>query len=512
MKKKFGLYAGLLTAGVMLSACGGASGGSTASSSTSEAGSSSTASEPASDKDSISWMAMLFTAAPPSGDVEAKLEEHTGVDIEMNWIPDASRDERINAALASGTLADIVSLTQISNATVRQALASGMFWDVEPYLKDYPNLANISEERLDSARINGKLYGVPVQKPIARYGFLVRKDWLENLGLEVPKTMDDLKEVAKAFTENDPDGNGVDDTVGFVDRQESYAVAFRSMAVNFGAGNIFAEEDGKIIPSFMQPEFKEAMEWYRDIYKNGWMNSDFAVMPKNDQKDYLVQGRGGITVSGLFDARNYVNAAAGTEEENMEWLLLNDITAGDLPVRALSDTNGGVGGWLAIPKDYVKTEGDLRVVLQFINDLIDEEAYTLMTEGIEDVHYEITDDGAINRIDSDKWTQEVQPYAGSRPSEITHKLKSTDPLLNESTEKIAQNEEFAVINPAQPLESPTFTSQWSTLVTGIEDAYYQYIMGEIEMDGFDAAIETFLQNGGQQIIDEYTESYKTAKE
>lgn len=499
MKKKYGLMGGLLLAGLLLTACGGDNKAATEDS------------ETKSTKDKITWMAMLHTASPPSGDITEKLEDYTGIDIEFNWVPDASKEEKINAALASQTLADIVSLTQITNTTVRQAMASGMFWDVEDYLKDYDNLSQISEDRLEASRISGHIYGVPFQKPIARYGVLVRQDWLDNLGLAVPHTYEELKEVAKAFTENDPDGNGTKDTVGFVDRQESYSVGFKAMAINFGAGNLFDLVDGKVTPSFMQDEFKEAMEWYREIYTNGWMNSDFAVMSKNDQKDYIVQGNGGIVISGLFDGRNYKMAAEGTEEADQEWTLINDITYGDVERRTVSDTNSGMGGWLAIPKSEVKTEADLKVVLQFINDLMDEEPFNLMTNGIEGVHYEITDDGAYKRTDDTAWQQEVQPFAGSRPSELVETYKSTDALQNESNEMIAENEEFAVLNIAQPLDSETYTSSWSTLIEGIEDAYYKYMLGEIEMDGFDAAVDSFLSGGGQAIIDEFTEAYNATK-
>ena len=236
---------------MILGACGGSNG------STDTGGGKGDAE--ASTKDTISWMTMLHTPAPPSGDIESKLEEHTGINIDFSWIPDASKDERINAALASNSLSDIVTLTDIKNTTVRNALASGMFWDVEPYLEEFPNLANISEARLESSRINGHIYGVPFQKPIARYGIVVRKDWLENLGLDVPHTLEDLEKVAQAFTENDPDGNGKDDTVGFVERNESFNVGFRSLTGYFGAGNWFTvTEDNEVIPSFMQPEIGRA--------------------------------------------------------------------------------------------------------------------------------------------------------------------------------------------------------------------------------------------------------------
>lgn len=461
-------------------------------------------------KSSISWMAMLHTASPPSGDVTQKLEEYTGVEIDFTWVPDASKTERLNAALASNSLADIVSLTEINNTTVRSSLASGMFWDVEPYLEEFPNLAEISEDRLESSRIDGRIYGVPFLKPIARYGVLVRKDWLDNLGLDVPSTLEELAAVAQAFTEDDPDGNGADDTVGFVERDESFNVGFRSLSGYFGADNWFTiTDDDEVMPSFMQPEYKEAMEWFRNIYDNGWMNSDFAVMAKNDQKNYIVQGRGGIVLSGLQEVRNYIDDAAGTDEEHMEWVLINDIVHENVERRILSDTNGGMGGWLAIPKNNVETEEDLRVVLKFINDLMDEEPFTLMTQGIEGVHYEIDDEGVYVRLDDTKWQQEVQPFSSSRPSELVTVFPSSNPYVNLANEKIRENEEFAVINLAQSLNSETYDRSWSSLIEGISDAYYQYMTGEIEIDGFDTAIETFLRNGGQQIIDEFTEDYRS---
>lgn len=505
MKEMKKLIGALMLSTMILGACGGSNG------STETSGGKGNAE--ASTKDTISWMTMLHTPAPPSGEIESKLEEHTGINIDFSWIPDASKDERINAALASNSLSDIVTLTDIKNTTVRNALASGMFWDVEPYLEEFPNLANISEARLESSRINGHIYGVPFQKPIARYGIVVRKDWLENLGLDVPHTLEDLEKVAQAFTENDPDGNGKDDTVGFVERNESFNVGFRSLTGYFGAGNWFTvNEDDQVIPSFMQPEYKEAMEYFRNIYENGWMNSDFAVMAKSDQKDYVVQGKAGIVITGLQEARNYVDAAQGTAQESMEWELINDMTYGDVERRILSDTNGGMGGWLAIPKQKVETEADLKVVLKFINDLIDEEAYTYMTQGIEGVHYEITEDGSYEKLDNTKWQQEVQPYSSARPSELVKTFKATSELINIANEKIAENEAYAVVDPSQPLTSETYNTQWSTLIEGISDSYYQYMMGEIEMKDFDAAIEKFKANGGDKIIEEFTASYaETAK-
>src|SRR5699024_750649 len=208
---------GVLSCLLLLSACGGK-------------GQDATQAGEKTKKEEISLMLPLHSPTPPTGDIGERIEKYTGHKMKIDWYPDASKDERIQSALASNTLADIVNM---GGTGVRNALSSGMFWYVVKYLKNYPNLSQIPEVRIESARIEGHLYGVPSVSDLARYGVLVRKDWLDNLNLEVPHTLDELREVARAFTEDDPDENGKNDTVGFVDRSESFDVAFRMLAGYF---------------------------------------------------------------------------------------------------------------------------------------------------------------------------------------------------------------------------------------------------------------------------------------
>src|SRR5699024_10318972 len=102
------------TAGALaLSACGGGSGG--------EGGSGG----------SLSWMALLHTPTTPdaSGPVHSGLAEETGQQFEIQWVPDASKEEKMNAALASGSVADITSITNLTNSSIRSGVTSGLFWD-----------------------------------------------------------------------------------------------------------------------------------------------------------------------------------------------------------------------------------------------------------------------------------------------------------------------------------------------------------------------------------------------
>ncbi|KAF1299163.1 sugar ABC transporter substrate-binding protein [Enterococcus sp. JM4C] len=459
----------------------------------------------------ITWMNMLHTPSPPTDVIVDKIEEATNTDITFNWIPDASKEERLTTALASDELADIVTITIMQNSSVRNALKSGMFWDVKDYLKDYDNLKKISDERIETASIDGHVYGVPIQKDLARSGLVIRKDWLDKLGLEVPTTMDELYEVAKQFTENDPDGNGKDDTVGFGDRAPTdikYS-SFKLFTSYFGAPNGWeVEKDGTFTPEFLTPEYKEALNFSRDLFENGYLAQDFAVTQKTDQQQQFAQGKAGI-YTGMIDIKNLKTMAQGIQDD-MELVPVNKISTGDGEYHVWSE-NGGVGGLLAFPKSVVKDEAHLKKLLQFVNDLIDEEVFYYMTGGIEGTHYKINEDGALEYIDMDAWQQDVQPLSSSRPSEVTYKIKDASPEKQLANELVAENEQYAVLDPTFSLDSEKANEVGSEIQKIITDATVQYMMGQIDEKAFDKAVSDWQAQGGDQMKKEYEEAYKAAQ-
>lgn len=499
MKRNLAKLAALTLCGsLLLSACGGT-----------KTGANQTGSSGAGDgRASISWLNILQTASPPTDTVLNKIEEATNADIKFSWIPDASKEERLNTSLASGSLADIVTLTMLENSSVRNALKAGVFWDVGSYLDEFPNLAAISQDMRNSASIEGKLYGVPLQKQIARNGVVIRKDWLDKLGLPVPKTTDELMEVAKAFTEQDPDGNGVKDTTGFMDRSDLVFGAFKTLSSYFGTPSVWSvSEDGKVTPEFESEGYIKTMDYMKELYDNGYINQDFAVTAKTDQQQNFAQGKAGIYVGALFDSKNLLNLAAGIQDD-MELIMVNGITStGKESDRAIWSTSNGVGGLLAFPKSEVKDEEELRRVLKFVNDLMSGEVYALMTYGIEDVHYTVDENKAVTIKDTSLWQQEVQPFAGSRPKESGFEIHDSDPLRTEANRLIEENETFAVLNPMYSLESPMNSSQGSELQKTITDATYKYILGKTDLDGFKKAVESWRKAGGDTIIAEYEAAY-----
>ncbi|HFJ7895994.1 TPA: extracellular solute-binding protein [Enterococcus faecium] len=500
MKKATLVKLGLSFAGILaLAACGSSS--------------SNSSSETEDGKAKITWLNILHHASPPTDTIVNLIEEKTDTELTFNWIPDASKEERLTTALASDELGDIVTLqiAMLKNSSVRNALKSGVFWDVSEYLKDYKNLSQISEDRIEAASIDGALYGVPIQKDYARAGLVIRKDWLDNLGLDVPTTMDELYEVAKQFTENDPDGNGVDDTVGFGDRAPSDIryTSFKLFTSYFGAPNGWAVDDnGKFTPEFDTEEYMKALNFSRDLFENGYLAQDFAVTQKTDQQEQFAQGRTGI-YTGMVDIKNLNTMGQGIQDD-MELVPVNKISDGEGGGYHVWSEGNGIGGLLAFPKSQVKDEAQLKKLLQFVDDLLEEDVYKLMTGGIEGTHYELNDDGSIEFIDMDLWQQEVQPLSSSRPSEVTFSFKDTDPEKEFSNQLIKENEEFAVMDPSVPLDSPTNNEVGSEIEKIVIDATVQYIMGQLDEDGFKKAVEDWKAQGGDRITQEYEEAYKAA--
>ena len=114
-----------------------------------------------------------------------------------------------------------------------------------------------------------------------RKGIFIRTDWLDNLGLEIPTTWEELYNVAHAFTYDDPDGNGVNDTFGLTgDGMGTLRYFFSST----GVSNIYwnRDDDGNWFFGPMDDRNIEILEWLRKMYEDGSIDPDFGGIKWED--------------------------------------------------------------------------------------------------------------------------------------------------------------------------------------------------------------------------------------
>ncbi len=144
-----------------------------------------------------------------------KIEEETGVRLIVEAPPSNSFSDRVKILVGTGDMPDFFAFGADVFAT--QWAEEGLLLDVTDLIGDYPNLSsNISAEQYGDTKLldDGRIYGIPRPNSYDKHGFLINKKWLDAVGMDAPKTVEEFVEVCRAFTTQDPDGNGVDDTYG----------------------------------------------------------------------------------------------------------------------------------------------------------------------------------------------------------------------------------------------------------------------------------------------------------
>lgn len=456
----------------------------------------------------LSMMNLYLTPEPPKMDSEAMklLQEYTNTKLNITWVPSSSYSEKVTASIAvAGDLPQLLLVKDDRNPAIIEAARAGLFWELGPYLKDYPNLKTMDATRLTNTSIDGKVYSIFRWRPIARNGVIIRKDWLDNLGLQEPKTLDDLVSVLKAFTYNDPDKNGKNDTYG-ISFDSSSAQIFHLLSI-MGAPNTWEYKDGKMSPDFMTMPYMDTMKLLQQMFKDKLFNSDFPVV--KDRTVLVNQGKAGVYI-GAYDDLNsrFTDLLKANPNAKLD-------TVASLSGPGGMKVQGGTGynSVYMIPKTSVETEAELKQVLTYIDKLGDEKVQNLMTWGIEGKHYKVENGQAV-RIDEKVFTDEVynnlfqlMVFDGSKA--LPGKL---DPSVDKYNKLIQNNEKLAVANPALPLLSKTYMEKGKQLDQVITDARTKFILGELDEKGFQQAVVNWQKLGGDQVMSEYkTEYEKTLK-
>jgi putative aldouronate transport system substrate-binding protein len=452
----------------------------------------------------VSMMVVLNTPEVPSDIIEKKVEELTNTQLEVNFVPQGIYDEKLNAALATGSLPQMVFLgNQASFFKYRDAFKNNQFWEIGPYLKDYPNLSQLNQNVLNNMKIGGKIYTLYQEVPVTRQGIIYRKDLADKLGLSAPKTVDDLYNMMKKLKESKLA------EVPLADRNDLIYGAFKTLSSYFGTPNNWGLVDGKLVPEFMTQGYMDTMKFMKKLRDEGLINQDFPVTSKTDQQNFMFTGKSAVYIGSIQD----VNSIAEKTEANIKEAKY------DVENRILG-ANGQPGVWgtsgygspVAFPKSAIKNENELKQVLAFVDKLFDPEIANLIQYGVEGTHYTLKDGKVVPTTDAKLLVKDVQGYTGFGLSRITNikpkeyvreAAAKADQLTNEATK-------FAIPDPAAALESITFNEKGARLQELIKDATYKFMVGDIDEKGFQDAVKRWHDQGGTAIINELNESYKAS--
>lgn len=209
--------------------------------------------------------------------------------------------EKYKLWAAAGELPDIFAVDEFNTDTYSSWIQQGVIQPLPDDLSAYPNIAKVMQQP-DVAPLNvdGSYYLIPrLNYPSTDYwrydrGVIIRKDWLANLGLEVPKTFEEYKTVLKAFVDGDPDGNGVADTIGITHKNIAMLDVFYLGTTPQLLNGAWVEEDGTWVPPFYASTTKDGIAQLRELYVEGLLDQDFAIMKNGDGQEKFAQGKTGV--------------------------------------------------------------------------------------------------------------------------------------------------------------------------------------------------------------------------
>lgn len=359
----------LSLSGVMLASCGGTK--ETSSKSATKDLKLTQVSFPLKEKVSLKMTAGMSTLAPKNPNdmlLFKRLEEQSNVHIEWtNYASDFA--EKRNLDIASGDLPDAFFNAQAGDEDLLTWGKNGVIVPLEDIIDKYmPNLQQVFKERPQYKEMltasDGHIYSFPWieelgegKKSIHTVNSLawINKKWLDNLGLAMPETTEELHTVLKAFKENDPNGNGKKDEIpmSFISKDDGNDLKMLTAAFGDGTGDngdhLTVSNDHKVIFTANQSGYKDSIKYFHSLYKEGLIDKEAF---EQDWNRYV--GKGNDQKYGLFFTWDKNNLSAG----NDDYVLLPVLT-GDNGQKNVTRTNN-----MGFSRDrFVITSGNKNIEL-----------------------------------------------------------------------------------------------------------------------------------------------------
>ena len=478
------------------------------------------------------------------------LKDDLNIEVVYDWIASSSDyDEKMNLCIGSGTIPEMMNV----NATQYRALLKyDMIQPLDQYFEDYASdklkgFVESGGEELKKCITNDKGEMMAIPAPSMMVGEMnemwIRQDWLDNLGLEAPRTWDEMATVAEAFVTQDPDGNGEADTIGILGPGNSNHI--NDIGDNqFGLDPLFhsfqsypqywlQDEDGTVKYGSIQPETRTALEKIQKLYTDKLIDTEMLV--RNDSKEPLLAGKVGIffgpwwcgytvadaTLAGEADWRayftplsedgnyythmaepttKYVVASKSCKNPEAAFKIINYLIANEQQWVAdgISSTEMGTADFYPLFNVYDNAdeiEVSYDVLTKYLAgeitmDDVDFSRHKLLKgdmEAVTELKKEPYDDFSL-----DNWNLDSDLAKGNLPRLVSI-------LVGEAP---SVNDKYIPVYNAYNGQTETMQAKWANLKKMEEETFAKIVMGKADISEFDTFVENWKNQGGDQILKE----------
>lgn len=429
------------------------------------------------------------------------------IDWEVICVGGTEYFDKLNVLAASESLSDLMDMNQ---TTLTSFADQNLIMPLEDTLDQLPAIKDLMRpSEITACTYNDHLYAYPVgylegaiNGPNTT-GLVIRQDWLDKLKLEVPVTIDDMYNVMKAFKEQDPDGNGQNDTFGYIGTKTTY------FDVIFGAYGIqptfwMETEDGLRMGSTL-PGTKDALATLAKWYEEGLIDPDIFTSDSSLSQQKFSGSKGGV-----YEGSGFV--VAPTQPETAALIELTP-TAKLSPIAHVEGPDGTYGSQESAPgygniKSISASCKHPDVLIKMLNWSVDEDpngGFYLCSQGIEGTHFEFNEDHTHITQLFDSF-DELYAMGLSNPVRFLQIVdrRWADPDCAAAFEAFSDSyreNKFWGTTPSM-LDYP------DTCANLFQEYLAKIVMGSLPVDAWDDYVEEFYSMGGQTIEDEVNAAYQ----
>ncbi|MGG3311159.1 extracellular solute-binding protein [Paenibacillus lautus] len=476
-------------------------------------------------------------------------EKDIGVKITNKWIADVSQfKERVKIAIASNDLPDFLL---VNAAQLKELTEADMIMDLTEIYDQHATeetkkfLTMDGGMQMKTAMIDGKMMGIPSSYNPFNYQYLfVRTDWLKELGLPEPKTMDDFIKIAEAFKTKNP--GGTKQAYGIAVSKNPFSIetgvtGLRAFLNGYHAyENIWMEDgNGGLMNSDIQPEMKQALAALQDMFKKGLIDPEFAVKDTEKAAELIYDGSIGMVFGASWTPAQLVQGAVKDGKVVQEWGVFPIPSVDNKPT--LNQIGLGVDEYYVISKQAKHPEGVIKLLNQWIvvdntmNPTDEQKIYLYGKDKQEkgnnywllnplrvgkqmDNNGEIlpkaieTKDPSILQTADQKGRYEraMKFIDGSDINMWWEVLISGPNGAVSHNPKIQQNKEY-LQNKFYGAPTPTMADRQEILTKKRDEIFIKIIMNQVSVDEFDTFVEEWKKLGGDEITKEVNEWYQSMK-
>lgn len=481
-------------------------------------------------------------------------EEELGIKWEYLWTRPTNDQYNQQIRLMMSANEPLPDVFQVGDTQLLADLyESGKIQPIDEVIEKYasPRLKEIFEEHSDAfnqATFDGKRYGLP------RFSggngsesvMWIRQDWLDNLGLEAPTTIEELEKVMDAFVNQDPDGNGVDDTIGLtiVAGDQGFgrtnigdASPIFAAFGNAVPGRWIETEDGTLMYGSIHESMKDSLAKIKEWVEKGYLSKEIAILPEDQAQEGFISGKSGITFAPPW----------AWDWPLGETTILNpDAVIKPYQVPAGPDGQMGRRGeglltgsfvfssefehWEKFFQYWDESYGYILNDSKYFEDGLFEGYDYIILDG-EPVYDPqiIKEETGEEKIDPGRYflpgnvptfpyhmyglLQEFHENPDKEPSGAYEKdLSERDPEYIEAAAIINRSNDIRIEDKFTGPPTETMKAEFANLEQIELQVFADIIMGNMPLDAFDDFVEEWLSSGGEQMTKEVNEWYESVQQ